>query len=410
MTTMTTTPTSTSEDVQQHMERLRQMPKVELHAHLNGSIRETTLFELAEERNVQLNAHRFAADPLPGADHSMYNVRPRSLQDCFAMFAEIGAVVDDLPAIRRIATEMLQDFANDGCVYLEVRSTPKQLLQKSGSPDMATKRDYCETILYVMKHFRQAEEERYLKEMEMRKSDRNLPPPRLPLVSCLIVSVDRSNSVEAGWENIRLAIELRKAFPGLVVGVDLGGNPLKSDFMDFQECFEEARKNELSVTLHCAEVPCSDDDKDSKAYRDALAILDFGPDRLGHALLLPPTLQKKLEDLRIPVETCPTSNVMTLELAEKSSGGSLLEGMSRHPQLKRWLLETNHPLAISTDDPGVFHTTATKEVVLLERAYGLKIQDLQGVILRSVDYAFAKEETRKIIKERMKDNLELYRD
>lgn len=376
------------------------MPKVELHAHLNGSIRETTLFDLARERNIQLQTHHFSSDPIPGADHSMYNVCPRSLQDCFAMFAEIGKVVDDLPAIRRVTQETLQDFAEDGCVYLEIRSTPKQLLVKSGTPDLATKRTYCETILQIMHQFQKEEEDRYNREMQ--SVDRT-SLPRLPMVCRLIVSVDRSNDVQAGWENIHLAIELKKQNPDLVVGVDLGGNPLKRDFAEFRGCFRKAREHGLSVTLHCAEVPCSDEDKNSNAYKDANTILEFVPDRLGHALLLPSTLQKKLENLRIPVETCPTSNVMTLELAEKSFGGSLLEALSRHPQLKRWLLDTKHPLAISTDDPGVFHTTPTKELILLQQAYGLTLEDLKRIVLQSVDYAFASQKTKFLIKQRMKD-------
>ncbi|KAG7362775.1 adenosine deaminase [Nitzschia inconspicua] len=395
--------TPTDDHQENHMQILRQMPKVELHAHLNGSIRETTLFDLARERNIQLSSHHFSNDLLPGVDHSMYNVRPRSLQDCFAMFAEISTVVDDLPSIRRVAQEMLEDFAAEGCVYLEIRSTPKALLLLNGSSKLATKRDYCETVLQVMKEFQKLEQDRY--NIDLSNGLKEFP--RLPLVCRLIISVDRSNDVMNGWENIQLAIELKKEYPDMVVGVDLGGNPLKREFSDFRACFEAARQGGLFVTLHCAEVPCSDEEKESSAYQDANAILDFVPDRLGHALLLPPILQKKLEDLRIPVEACPTSNVMTLELAERNSGGSLLEGLSRHPQLKRWLFETNHPLAISTDDPGVFHTTATKELVLLQKAYSLTNADLQKIVEQSMDYAFANQETKYFIKQRIKDRFQM---
>ena len=138
---------------------------------------------------------------------------------------------------------------------------------------------------------------------------------------------------------------------------------MKRSFIDFRNCFEKARRCGLSITLHCGEVPCSDDDQDSEAYQDALAILEFGPMRLGHALILPPTLQEKLAILQIPVETCPTSNVLTTELVEKSSGGSLLDGIKHHPQMQQWI-QSKHPLCICTDDPGVFNTDVTKEFVL----------------------------------------------
>ncbi len=365
---------------------LRDLPKIELHAHLNGSIREATLFELAEERMIQLNSNYFEASSSASdqaksnGEHSnnydrpvlIYNKRHRSLMECFDIFSEIGKVIVDLEAIGRITREALEDFAKEGVVYLELRSTPKRLLGKrqhcNGSfslssvatDDLATKRQYCETVIKTIIEFRKEEEDRYANDLE----DAGISNPRLPMVASFIVSVDRSHPIEYGFEHIDLAIELAKEYPGVVVGVDLGGNPLKSSFVDFRDCFEKARRSGLlSVTLHCAEVPCSDDDRDSEAYADAKAILDFGPERLGHALILPPSLQSQLAELRIPVETCPTSNVMTTELVEKTSGGSLVDGVKRHPQLKCWL-ENNHPLCICTDDPGVFDTNATQEFVL----------------------------------------------
>lgn len=356
---------------------LRQFPKIELHAHLNGSIRESTLFDLAKERDIQLNSdffdtslHQLSNSAVKATQSaSIYNKRHRSLSKCFDIFTEIGKVIVDLEAIERITKEALEDFAKEGVVYLELRSTPKRLLtkrQRCGGPveDLATKRQYCQVVIDTLINFRKKEEDRYANELKELAKSSKTSTPRLPMVASFIVAVDRSNPVEAGFENIDLAIELANEYTGVVVGVDLGGNPLKRSFLDFRECFEKARRSGLlSITLHTAEVPCTDDDQDSVAYHDALSILEFGPNRLGHALILPPTLQQKLMELRIPVETCPTSNVMTTELVEKHSGRSLVEGLKRHPQLEQWL-RNKHPICICTDDPGVFNADATQEFVL----------------------------------------------
>jgi hypothetical protein len=201
---------------------IRDLPKVELHAHLNGCIREETLFELAKERNVTLSEHHFLSQPHTGDDHSMYNVRPRSLQDCFDMFAEIPKCVDDLSSLTRITTEALEDFAQQHVVYLELRSTPKQLLLAFGREKIASKRTYCETILESIKKYETKEEERYKREV----SD-GVSCPRLPLVCRFLVAVDRSQSAADAMEHVQLALSLQEDFKTYVVGVDLGGNPTK---------------------------------------------------------------------------------------------------------------------------------------------------------------------------------------
>ena len=131
-----------------------------------------------------------------------------------------------------------------------------------------------------------------------------------------------------------------------------------------------------------------------------MSIIDFMPDRIGHALLLPPSLQTRLQNAKIPVECCPTSNVMTLELA-KDFHGSLLDGMKQHPQLPQWL-ESNHPISINTDDPGVFDTDPTKEWRLVQETYGLGLERIQQVLIQSMDQAFCDVETKEQIKEQMK--------
>jgi adenosine deaminase len=248
---------------------LRNFPKIELHAHLNGSIRERTLFDLAKERGIHLNDQYFSssssssssssnADTETDLDATMEGTgsrhnkqRHRSLQECFVIFTEIGKVVVDLDAIRQITREALEDFAKEGVVYLELRSTPKRLLltkkllccdtstSRTGTfslsdiaiDTLATKRQYCETIIDVLIKFRKKEEERYKKELEILNTSSTTTSsssdvsttavinPRLPMIASFIVSIDRSNPVESGFEHVDLAIELAKEYPGVVVGV-----------------------------------------------------------------------------------------------------------------------------------------------------------------------------------------------
>jgi adenosine deaminase len=202
-------------------EFVESMPKIELHAHLNGCIRESTLFALAKERNVTLSEHHFVQSSTFSAN-TMYNVRPRALQDCFDMFAEIPKCVDDIVALKRITREALEDFAQHHVAYLELRSTPKQLVSVHGSDErLLSKREYIEAVVSKLEEFEREERARYHSE-----------PNRLALVLVprFIVSVDRSASVEDALEHVRLAIDLVQSGNTYVVGVDLGGNPTMVSF------------------------------------------------------------------------------------------------------------------------------------------------------------------------------------
>ena len=192
---------------------------------------------------------------------------------------------------------------------------------------MATKRDYVETIVQVMQEVEDEEEERYRQESKANKDN-----VRLPIQCRFIVSVDRSQSIQQAAENVDLAIALHATENSLVVGMGLGGNPTQQDVATFRPHLQRAREAGLLINVDCAEVPC--DEKHPAAYKEAQDILDFAPDRLGHALLLPASLQTKL--LRIPNETCPTSNVMTLELNRHVNGAhlTLLQGLAQHDNLR----------------------------------------------------------------------------
>lgn len=458
------------------------LPKVELHAHLHGCIPSDLLHQLAVERGVTLPRQYFGdssgsatASSLKTttamerttstASHCMYNVRPRSLQDCFDMFSALPLVVNDLVALRRITRACLHHyFALHHTAYVELRSTPKRLLldfrtanssaaktsnassssSSSVNPDhLCTKQQYVETIIRVMREFEREEEIRYRNEMEQQQKDYcgdsdgegwMLPVVRLPMVCRFIVSVDRSQSLLDATENIELAIRLKQqqqqhplhqddsdekhsnnVYNNYVVGVDLGGNPTKNDFRDFEALFDQARAAGLKATIHTAEIPCSKPG-DQQQYTEALSILRFRPDRIGHGVLLPADLMDQLQILKIPVEVCPTSNVMTLELHHQNSDsdrqelpGDLVAGLKQHVSLLRWI-NGNHPVAICTDDPGVFDTNPTQELWLLTLAFpnifSSTLQQLASLSLQSMEYAFCDQESKRNVLDRMQRHVD----
>ena len=333
-----------------------------------------------------------------------WNTRPRNLQDCFEVFEYIPKCVDDLVALRRITEEVLMDAAEDGVVYIELRTGPKCLLRRHHDDDgsgegggrmMATKREYVETIVEIMNEFEKKEQKRYEMEMECRAQDNNMMQQqqqivRLALIPRLIISVDRAGTIEQADENINLAIELfqkqQELPPGqskYIVGVELGGNPTRNDFTIFEPSFERARRAGLYVAIHIGEVPMKSQDA---KYNEALAVINFRPDRLGHALTLSTSLIELLEKNPIPIECCPTSNTMTLDFASHHEG-SLIDGIKMHPHLKKWI-ECNYPISINTDDSGIFCTNLTKEYMLIAKVFELDERKLSEIVLDSVEHAF----------------------
>ena len=105
-------------------------------------------------------------------------------------------------------------------------------------------------------------------------------------------------------------------------------------------------------------------------------MIEFGPDRLGHAVCAGGGVERALLRSRIPVEACPTSNVVT---------GSV-PGYAGHP-LGR-LLAAGHPVSVCTDDPGVFRTTLSEELRLVHEHLRVPIAQLARMQEDAAAFAF----------------------
>ncbi|XP_050371032.1 N6-mAMP deaminase [Argentina anserina] len=347
------------------MEKWVSMPKVELHAHLNGSIRDSTLLELARglgEKGVIIFAD---------IEHVIQK-DDRSLTEVFRLFDLIHIVTTDHKIITRITKEVIEDFAAESVVYLELRTTPK----KNESIGM-TKHSYLEAVLEGIKavstvdvDFRPHDSENF-----PHRNDTCNGSTRKKIYVRLLLSIDRRGTTEAAMETVNLALEMRDLG---VVGIDLSGNPIMGEWTTYLPALKFAREQGLYVTLHCGEVP------NPKEIR---SMLDFLPQRIGHACCFEEAEWEKLKSSNIPVEICLTSNIRT----------NTIPSIDVHHFAD--LYSKKHPLVLCTDDSGVFSTSLSNEYNLAASAFGLGRRDIFKLTKNAVEYIFADDGVKRELKE-----------
>lgn len=237
----------------------------------------------------------------------------------------------------------MHDFQADGVVYLELRTTPRAIPEHGISKD-----DYIKTILDLLR---------------MHNDD-----PSNTMRVFLIVSVDRRNTAVEAEDVVDLAIKYRSAG---VVGVDLCGNPAKGDVRIFTDAFKRAKASGLKMTLHFAETEASATDLELQT------LLSWQPDRLGHVIHVKDEFIEAIEREHIGVELCLSCNVYA-----KMIVGSYPDhhfGMWRHSSV---------PVALSTDDVGVFCSPLSEEYHLAAIHFGLSRAQLKELCQRAVDSIF----------------------
>ncbi|XP_018304077.1 adenosine deaminase-like protein [Mycetomoellerius zeteki] len=321
----------------------RKLPKVELHAHLNGSLSINTLQKLCKMQRSDTTCNETFMD----LDTTNFS----SLSECFKMFDIAHALTITPQAVFVATCDVIKEFHEDNVIYLELRSTPRAV------KDVMTKTEYLQAII---------------KAIEASKSE--FPQ----ILVKLLVSINRKQGYEPAEENINLAIQFMEKHPEHVVGIDLSGDPTVGD--SFLELLETSRKVGLRITAHCAEVPNEMETND---------ILKFKPDRLGHCTCIHPSLQGSqqlfdtLLESKIPVELCLTSNIKCKTVSSYM-----------YHQFK-YLYKAGHPITIGTDDKGVFNTCLSKELEILSSVFNIGKQQLKELSALSVQYSFASTEEKK---------------
>ncbi|XP_075995544.1 N6-Methyl-AMP deaminase [Genypterus blacodes] len=320
----------------------RELPKVELHAHLNGSVSVRTVEKLIS-RKPQLNIK-----------HDMTAIgkgQRRTLDECFQVFKVIHQLVDTEEDILMVATDVIKEFAADGVKYLELRSTPRE-----DNNTGLTKRRYVETVIKAIQQCKNEEVD-----IDVR----------------FLVAIDRRNGPEVAMETVKLAEDFMLASDGLVVGLDLSGDPTVGHGKYLLPALQRAKNCGLKLSLHLSEVLSQLEESD--------LLLNLPPDRIGHGTFLHPevggsqSLVDKVVKNNIPLELCLTSNVK----------GKTVPCFAKH-HFKYWY-QLGHPSVICTDDKGVFSTDLSQEYQLAASTFGLGPDAVWELSRRAIDCIFAPE-------------------
>lgn len=382
------------------------IPKIELHAHLSGSLRDSTILELMEAHyspeEIATQAKICRLSPDDSSD-------TRTMAECFALFKVLHRIISSPEILYRITLEVLEDFVLiDNTMYIELRTTPRGIpscpvpdngtctLPTSSSPcQYFSKRNYIETVCAAIREFSQIIEALNATAFNaLNTPEKHIPvsapecfteSPYFPysrsifirheaaaragrvIRFCgvgLIVSVDRSQSVQEAKETVSLAVELQRS-PSLlpIVGVDFSGNPHLASFSAFRSVFDDAREAGLACTVHFAETTNEE---------DSLAIMDFAPERVGHAALMSDAVfsilvekgMRKSSDENIPpTPTSPSTSPcpgIGVEICISSNlACKLHEAVGGHPFAD--ILRAGIITSLCTDDKGVFGVNITTE-------------------------------------------------
>lgn len=317
---------------------LRRIPKTDLHVHLDGSLRLSTILELAEQQKIKLPGGADNEDALAKAIH-MGEIC-RDLNDYLKAFDVTLSVMQTEEALYRSAFELGEDMARENVRYTEIRYSPL-LHTRNGL-------SYPVIVEAVAEGLREAKR-------------------RYGLMSGQIICGIRHATPEA---SLRMA-ELCVAFKNKgVVGFDLAGGEADNPPKDHRDAFYLVRNNNVNLTIHAGEA------FGPESIHQALHV--GGAHRIGHGTRLREDgdLLNFVNDHRIPLEICITSNVQT----------RACESFETHPLA--FYLSYGLRCCLNTDNRLVTHTTMTQEFETAVKTFKLGVGDVRKLVIDGFKSSF----------------------
>lgn len=328
---------------------IRRMPKVELHLHLEGTIRPATLLDLARRHGVAL--------PVRDVAEIVEWYRFRNFRHFIDIWLVIINCLRDGDDFARITRELGESVVAQQVRYAQVTFAPAAHQKYKGM-------SYDEVWGGIREGADWVEQKLGVRLQFAIDISRNRHP-------------GTDGSVE---ETVEWAVANRNAG---VVALGLGGIEAGNPPELFIEAFRHAKRQGLRSWPHAGET----------VGPESMwgAVLALGADRIAHGVRAvdDPELLAYLAAHRIACDVCPTSNVRL----------GVCASIEEHPI--RRLLDAGVPVTLSSDDPPLFHTTLTDEFLALARAHAFTAPELASLVRTGVEASFLPDEEKKALRTRI---------
>jgi len=327
---------------------LGKLPKVELHVHLDGSMRLKTIKDLASKLPEE------TAFPKRFSFKKAVTPPQRcSLPEYLKAFDVTIVVLQTAAALERAAYELCEDVSQENVIYIEVRFAPLLHLEAGLSSR--------EVVQAVLRGLKRGEEE-------------------FGMHTGLILCAMRDRSLEHSMEVAQLTAQFSSKG---VVAFDLAGPERQHPPQIHREAIAMARESGVRLTLHAGEGCCPE---------QVRAAIELGAERIGHGVYLhkDPVTEKLVANQGIPLEVCPTSNLQV---------SGFMESYADHP-LKRYF-DLGIPITLNTDNRLMSNIDLTHEYQAVVDAFGFDVQQIRQISLNGIEAAFASESVKDELRQKL---------
>jgi adenosine deaminase len=365
-------------------EFIKEMPKSDLHLHLDGSLRLPSLIEMAQRANIQLPSYS-----LDGMKELVFKDKYANLGEYLHCFQYTCAVLRDMENLQQAAYELAIDNQNEGVNYIEVRFAPQLLI------DLPNGINFDRVMHAVNNGLKQAMQEYNCSQVVLSGQK---PPFAYGIINCamrmfgdkgfspyytnlfqLMRDFEPMDVIKlAAMELVRASVRLRDEAGIPIVGLDLAGQESGYPAGKFKEVYEYAHQHFLLKTLHAGEA--------YGAESVFEAITECYADRIGHGysmfmpeMITDPTITDKaayirnlasyIADKRIAIEVCLTSNLQT---------NPLITDIKQHKF--KDMLDNRMATVICTDNRLVSNTTVSNEYQLALDNFDVPIKRLKDMV------------------------------
>jgi adenosine deaminase len=303
---------------------IESLNKIELHCHLDGSVRPQTVSEIL-------------GLPLEKVEKEMcFKESRKDLNEYLSKFDLPLSIMQDKDGLIRVSRELAEDMKKEHIIYAEVRYSPHKSTLKG-----LTLNEVVESTIIGFKQVQGIE---------------------IKIILCMMRDFDYDTNLEV--------LDLAEKYLGKgVCAIDLAGAEGLYKTETFEDLFSEARRRGIPFTIHAGEADGADSIKSA---------IKFGTKRLGHGVrvLEDSNLLEYTCNNNILFEVCPTSNIQT--------GAAT----SYEEHQLRTLFDEKCDVCINTDNRTVSNTNLTKEIELMMKHQGFTIEDIRHMFKTALKHAF----------------------